>query len=93
MKDFGTIVTIDLDGGYEQAGRFAESLQLFSIAASVGSTESLVMPPQLLHSAGYTAEQRAQSGVGKGTVRLSIGLEDEDDLKQDLTKALAQAFT
>ena len=93
MRDFGTIVTIDVDGGYQEAGRFAESLQLFSIAASVGSTESLVMPPQLLHSSGYSPEQRAQSLVGKGTVRLSIGLEDEDDLKQDLTKGLSQAFS
>ncbi len=59
---------------------------MFSIAASVGSTESLVMPPQLLHGGDYTAEQRAQSLVGKGTVRLSIGLEDEGDLKADLAK-------
>ena len=93
MRDFGSIVTIDVDGGYPEAGRFAESLELFSIAASVGSTESLVMPPQLLHSSGYSAEQRAQSLVGKGTVRLSIGLEDEDDLKQDLTQGLLQAFS
>ncbi|HEY0800780.1 MAG TPA: aminotransferase class I/II-fold pyridoxal phosphate-dependent enzyme, partial [Steroidobacteraceae bacterium] len=63
MKDFGTVVSIDLEGGYKEGGRFAESLQLFSIAASVGSTESLVMPPQLLHSSEYTAEQRAESLV------------------------------
>jgi cystathionine beta-lyase/cystathionine gamma-synthase len=93
MQDFGSIVTIDVDGGYQEAGRFADSLELFSIAASVGSTESLVMPPQLLHSGGYTAEQRAHSLVGKGTVRLSIGLEDEDDLKQDLATGLLQAFS
>jgi cystathionine beta-lyase/cystathionine gamma-synthase len=92
MKDFGTIVTIELDGGFQEAGHFAECLELFSIAASVGSTESLVMPPQLLHSAGYTAEQRTHSLVGKGTVRLSIGLEDEEDLKGDLTQALSKAF-
>ena len=48
MKDFGSVVTVDLDGGYAEGARFAESLQYFSIAASVGSTESLVMPPQLL---------------------------------------------
>jgi cystathionine beta-lyase/cystathionine gamma-synthase len=92
MKDFGTVVSLDLDGGYSQGGRFAESLKLFSIAASVGSTESLVMPPQLLHSGAYSAEQRAQSLVGKGTVRLSIGLEDAGDLKVDLAQALDQAF-
>jgi cystathionine beta-lyase/cystathionine gamma-synthase len=92
MKDFGTVVTIELDGGYKEGGRFAECLELFSIAASVGSTESLVMPPQLLHGGDYTAEQRAQSLVGKGTVRLSIGLEDVEDLKDDLLQALDRAF-
>jgi cystathionine beta-lyase/cystathionine gamma-synthase len=92
MNDFGTIVTIELDGGLEQGARFAESLELFSIAASVGSTESLVMPPQLLHGGEYTPAQRASSLVGKGTVRLSIGLEDADDLKHDLGQALVQAF-
>jgi cystathionine beta-lyase/cystathionine gamma-synthase len=93
MKDFGTVVTIELDGGFKEGGRFAECLELFSIAASVGSTESLVMPPQLLHGGDYTAEQRAQSLVGRGTVRLSIGLEDVDDLKDDLRQALDQAFS
>ena len=92
MKDFGTIVSIELDGGFKEADRFAECLELFSIAASVGSTESLVVPPQLLHGGEYTAEQRAQSLVGRGTVRLSIGLEDTDDLKEDLSQALQQAF-
>jgi cystathionine beta-lyase/cystathionine gamma-synthase len=93
MKDFGTVVSIELDGGYQEGGRFAESLELFSIAASVGSTESLVMPPQLLHGGEYTAEQRAKSLVGKGTVRLSIGVEDETDLTDDLAQALDQAFS
>jgi cystathionine beta-lyase/cystathionine gamma-synthase len=93
MKDFGTVVSIELDGGFKEAGRFAECLELFSIAASVGSTESLVMPPQLLHGGSYTAEQRAQSLLGKGTVRLSIGLEDADDLKDDLSQGLQKAFS
>jgi cystathionine beta-lyase/cystathionine gamma-synthase len=93
MKDFGSVVTVDLDGGYAECGRFAEQLQFFSIAASVGSTESLVMPPQLLFSGGYTPEQRAASLVGKGTVRLSIGVEDAADLIHDLSQALDKAFT
>ncbi|HWX79066.1 MAG TPA: aminotransferase class I/II-fold pyridoxal phosphate-dependent enzyme [Steroidobacteraceae bacterium] len=92
MKDFGSVVTVDLDGGYAECGRFAEQLKFFSIAASVGSTESLVMPPQLLFSGGYTAEQRAASLVGKGTVRLSIGVEDASDLIADLSQSLDQAF-
>ena len=92
MKDFGSVVTVDLDGGYAECARFAEQLQYFSIAASVGSTESLVMPPQLLFSGAYTAEQRAASLVGKGTVRLSIGVEDASDLIDDLSQALDKAF-
>lgn len=92
MKDFGTVVSIDLAGGSAHGGRFADALELFSIAASVGSTESLVMPPQLLQGGTYTAEQRAQSLVGEGTVRLSIGLEDIGDLRDDVAQALDDAF-
>ena len=92
MSDFGTVVTIELDGGFEQGARFAEALQFFSISASVGSTESLVMPPQLLASHEYTAEQRAVSLVTPGTVRMSIGLEDATDLIKDLSQALDKAF-
>jgi cystathionine beta-lyase/cystathionine gamma-synthase len=92
MKDFGAVVSIELDGGNAECGRFAESLELFSIAASVGSTESLVLPAPLLHGGDYTAEQRAQSLLGKGTARLSIGVEDASDLIDDLTQALDKAF-
>jgi cystathionine beta-lyase/cystathionine gamma-synthase len=92
MSDFGTVVSLELDGGFEQGARFAESLQLFSISASVGSAESLVMPPQLLAGGEYTPEQRAASGITRGTVRLSIGLEDAEDLIQDLGQALDKAF-
>ena len=92
MRDFGTVVTFELDGGFEQGARFAEALQLFSMSASVGSAESLVMPPQLLASAEYTPEQRAASLITRGTVRLSIGLEDAGDLIEDLGQALERAF-
>jgi cystathionine beta-lyase/cystathionine gamma-synthase len=92
MRDFGTVVTMELDGGLEQGARFAEALQLFSMSASVGSAESLVMPPQLLASPEYTPEQRAASLITRGTVRLSIGLEDAGDLIDDLGQALDRAF-
>src|ERR1700736_2285860 len=92
MSDFGSVVTIELDGGFEQGARFAEALQLFSMSASVGSAESLVMPPQLLASPEYTPEQRAASLITRGTVRLSIGLEDAADLVEDLGQALDHAF-
>jgi cystathionine beta-lyase/cystathionine gamma-synthase len=91
-SDFGTVVSFELDGGHDQGGRFAEALQFFSIAASLGSSESLVMPPQLLGGNEYTAEQRAASSITQGTVRLSIGLEDAEDLIGDLRQALDKAF-
>ena len=92
MSDFGTVVSFELDGGYEEGNRFAEALQFFSIAASLGSTESLVMPPQLLGGQEYTPEQRAASLIDRGTVRLSIGIEDVEDLIADLAQALDRAF-
>jgi cystathionine beta-lyase/cystathionine gamma-synthase len=92
MSDFGTVVTIELKGGFEECARFADALKLFSISASVGSTESLVMPPQLLGGHEYTPEQRAASLITRGTVRLSIGVEDVADLLEDLGQALAHAF-
>jgi cystathionine beta-lyase/cystathionine gamma-synthase len=92
MKDFGSIVSFELDGGYDEGNRFAEALQYFSITSSVGSTESLVMPPQLLGGQEYTASQRETSLIGRGTVRLSIGVEDAPDLIADLDQALAKAF-
>ena len=93
MKDFGTIVTFEVAGGAAAAARFAEALQYFSIAASVGSTESLVMPPQLLGGAEFSAEQRAASLLRPGTVRLSVGLEDASDLIDDLSQALDKSLT
>ncbi len=92
MSDFGTVVSFELDGGFEQGNLFAEALRFFSIAASLGSTESLVMPPQLMSGQEYTPEQRAASLITRGTVRLSIGIEDVEDLRQDLAQALDKAF-
>jgi len=92
MGDFGTVVALELNGGSEQGARFAEALELFSISASIGSVESLVMPPQLLGGQEFTPPQRAASLIGPGTVRLSIGLENAADLIEDLGQALAKAF-
>jgi cystathionine beta-lyase/cystathionine gamma-synthase len=91
MEHFGTIVTLDVRGGDAAAARFADALKYFSITASLGSTESLVVPPQMMSSRDLTAEQAVDSGVAEGTVRLSIGLEDIEDLLEDLTQALERA--
>jgi cystathionine beta-lyase/cystathionine gamma-synthase len=91
MHDFGTIITIDIAGDEAAGARFAEGLQLFSITASLGSTESLVVPPDLQKSKGFTAEQQRWADIGPNTARLSVGLEDVDDLVDDLDKALDAA--
>jgi cystathionine beta-lyase/cystathionine gamma-synthase len=89
MREPGTVVSFDLRDGSEAARRFSEKLTLFALTASLGSTESLVMPPQLVGARDFTPEQARMSGVGPGTVRLSIGLEDFGDLISDIDEALA----
>ncbi len=90
MKDFGTIVTFDLKGGLDEARVVVESLELFAMTASLGSVESLVMPPHFMQPKEFTPEQVAASGLSKSTVRLSIGAEDPDDLIADLDQALGR---
>jgi cystathionine beta-lyase/cystathionine gamma-synthase len=92
MHDFGAVVSFDLDGDYALGDRFADALTLFAVTPSVGSVESLVMPPRLLGGGDLTLEQREISQISAGTVRLSIGVEDVDDLLQDLRQALDLAF-
>jgi cystathionine beta-lyase/cystathionine gamma-synthase len=88
MKEPGTVVSFDLRDGSEAARKFSESLRLFALTASLGSTESLVMPPQLVGSRDFTPEQAKLSGITASTVRLSVGLEDVTDLIADIDQAL-----
>jgi cystathionine beta-lyase/cystathionine gamma-synthase len=91
MSDFGAVVSFDLHGGARAGERFTDALRLFSMAASVGATDSLVLPPQMLAGRDLSEDQRLIAGLGAGTVRLSIGLEDADDLLEDIAQALAAA--
>jgi cystathionine beta-lyase/cystathionine gamma-synthase len=91
MQDFGTIVTLDLKGGAAAARHLADHLELFALAVSLGSTESLVVTAQMMAGRELSAEQQRISAITEGTVRLSIGLEDVDDLLQDLAQALQAA--
>lgn len=88
LQDFGTVVSFDLHGGAEAGDRLAARLQLFAIAASMGSPESLIMPPGARGPSDLSPELEATCGVVPGTVRLSIGLEHVDDLLSDLSQAL-----
>ena len=89
MKQFGTIVTFDLKGGADAGARFVGALQLFALTASLGSTESLVVAPSMMGSRDLTQDQLRTSALTEGTVRMSIGLEDVDDLLEDVNQALA----
>jgi cystathionine beta-lyase/cystathionine gamma-synthase len=93
MSEFGAVVSFDLRSGAQGARRFAEALQLFAMAASLGATDSLVMPPQLLRNRDLSDEQQRLAGMAEGTVRLSVGLEDPDDLIEDIRQALAVSQT
>jgi cystathionine beta-lyase/cystathionine gamma-synthase len=93
MEDFGSIVSFDVAGGLVAGSRFAEALELFAIAASLGSTESLVVAPEMQQPRDLTPEQRSWSAITPGTVRLSVGIEDPDDLMADLEQALARSQT
>jgi cystathionine beta-lyase/cystathionine gamma-synthase len=91
MEDFGTIVSFDLRDGKVSARRFADALELFALSASLGSTESLVVTAQMMGGRELNADLQRLSAVTEGTIRLSIGLEDPDDLLADLERALAAA--
>ena len=92
MADFGTILTVELHGTAEHSRRFADALELFAIAASLGSPESLIVPPPLQQPQGLTAEQRKLHGMTATAARISVGLEDARDLIADLDQALTVAF-
>ena len=88
LSEYGALLSFDLRAGAEAGRRFADALQLFAVAASLGATESLVMPPQLQGTQDLSPADLQVSGIGPGTVRLAIGLEDVDDLLADLSQAL-----
>ena len=91
MHEFGAMVAIEMreDG---MADRFSEALKLFPISASLGSTESLVYPGRLINPRDLTATERQWAGISDRTVRLSIGIEDADDLIADLQQALTSGI-
>jgi len=88
MRGFGGMVCIDLAGRYDRAARFFDRLQVFHRAASLGGVESLCSLPVLTSQWGHSDEELARAGVTPGMARLSIGLEDPEDLIADLNQAL-----
>jgi cystathionine beta-lyase/cystathionine gamma-synthase len=88
MKGFGGMVCVDLGGGQDRAERFFDKLKVFKRAASLGGVESLCSLPVLTSQWGHTDAQLAEAGVTRSMARLSVGLEDPQDLIEDLDQAL-----
>jgi cystathionine beta-lyase/cystathionine gamma-synthase len=89
MSGFGGMVCLDVGGSYERAARFYDRLQVFNRAASLGGVESLCSLPILTSQWGHSEDELARAGVTASMARLSIGLEDPEDLIADLDQALA----
>lgn len=88
MREFGSLLAVDVKGGREAAKAFVDGLTLARSATSLGGPETLVTHPSTTTAASLTAAEKAELGVTEGLLRISVGLEDPDDLIADLARAL-----
>jgi cystathionine gamma-lyase len=91
MKAFGGMLSFELAAGLEAANTLASSTRLFTLAESLGGVESLIEIPASMTHASIPAESRRAQGLADGLVRLSVGVEHVDDLREDLEQAFAKA--
>ena len=88
MKDFGAMISFELKGGFEAGKTLLNSLKLCSLAVSLGDTETLIQHPASMTHSPYTKEEREAAGITDGLVRLSVGLENVEDIIADLEQGL-----
>lgn len=88
MQAFGGMVTAVISGGLDVARRFLERVEIFALAESLGGVESLIEHPAIMTHASLPEDKRAELGISDGLVRLSVGVENVDDLISDLAQAL-----
>ena len=88
MDGFGGVVSFIISGGIPEVGRFMNALEVFTLAESLGGVESLIEHPAIMTHASLPAEVRAKLGIDDSLVRLSVGIEDIDDLIDELDGAL-----
>ena len=91
MSDFGSVIAFEVEGGKDRAFRFVNALELIDISNNLGDAKSLVTHPATTTHQRLQPEDRARLGISDGMVRLSVGLEDPEDIKEDLARALAAA--
>jgi cystathionine gamma-lyase len=89
MDRFGGIISIEVKGGLKKARRMLERCELFALAESLGGVESLIEHPAIMTHASVPAPQRKRLGISDGLIRLSVGVEDIEDLRRDLSASLA----
>ncbi len=85
---FGAVITIEAAGDFQETKRIVKATKLFHLAVSLGSVESLIEQPATMSHASYEASARSAAGISDSLIRLSVGLEDPDDLMADLDQAL-----
>ena len=90
MRGFGGMISVDLNSDLDGARRFLENVKIFALAESLGGVESLIEHPAIMTHATIPPKTRAKLGIGDGLVRLSVGVEDVEDLRADLAQALAK---
>jgi cystathionine beta-lyase/cystathionine gamma-synthase len=91
MRQPGGMIALELKGGFEAGRVFMDALNLCTRAVSLGDAETLVQHPASMTHSTYTPEEQAAHGINPGLVRLSVGLEEVEDLQADLEQALARA--
>ena len=88
MNGFGGIIAFDVKGGLEAGKKLLNSLELCALAVSLGDTETLIQHPASMTHSPYTVEERAAAGITEGLVRISVGLEEANDIIDDLKQGL-----
>ena len=91
MKAFGGMIALELQGGYEAGVRFMDAVQVAQRAVSLGDAETLVQHPASMTHNNYTEEERLAHGISLGLARISVGLENVEDLSADILNALDQS--
>ncbi|HLV61445.1 MAG TPA: cystathionine gamma-synthase [Fredinandcohnia sp.] len=89
MRGFGGMLSFEIDGGLQAADRFLRSVRIFALAESLGGVESLIEHPAIMTHASIPKETRDALGISDGLIRLSVGIENAEDLIDDLERAFA----
>ncbi|MBP2169161.1 cystathionine gamma-synthase [Erwinia toletana] len=91
QRGFGAMLSFELDGDEQRIRRFLKALELFTLAESLGGVESLISHTATMTHAGMSAEARAEAGISESLLRISVGIEDHEDLIADLDNAFRVA--